>query len=120
MTCFGELAYFAHIDGQMQAVIISHLKTLLPNQQGILEPKHNLPLLTQPEICITPGIAFTASGHRLGWGEGHYDRYFTAHPTTLKIALAYDFQVLPKLPISKHDKMVDLIITEKRIIQCSR
>ena len=35
----------------------------------------------------------------------------------LKIGLGFSYQELKKIPINKYDKKLDLIVTEKKIIQ---
>jgi len=37
---------------------------------------------------------------------------------SLKIGLAYEFQIFDSLPTEKHDITMDMIITEKRVITC--
>ncbi len=69
------------------------------------------------DLIIVPGVAFDLHGDRLGYGIGYYDRLLkktTAH----KIALAFDFQVVPALPREEHDVRVDKIITESGVIEC--
>lgn len=69
------------------------------------------------DIALIPGVAFDEKGGRLGMGDGFYDRLIPKLPvTTRKVALAFDDQVLPQVPVESHDKQVDIIITEKRII----
>ena len=69
------------------------------------------------DIAIIPGIAFDEKGGRLGTGNGYYDRLIPKLPiTTRKVALAFDQQIIPQVPTESHDKPVDIIITEKRII----
>ena len=69
------------------------------------------------DIAIIPGIAFDEKGGRIGVGDGYYDRLIPNLPiTTRKVALAFDSQVIPQVPVESHDKFVDIIITEKRII----
>ncbi len=69
------------------------------------------------DIAIIPGVAFDEKGGRVGPGDGFYDRLIPHLPiTTRKVALALDNQVLAQVPIESHDKQVDIIITEKRII----
>ena len=56
-------------------------------------------------------------GGRIGSGDGYYDRLIPKLPiTTRKVSLALDGQILPQVPLETHDKYVDIIITEKRII----
>jgi 5-formyltetrahydrofolate cyclo-ligase len=69
------------------------------------------------DIALIPGVAFDEKGGRIGMGDGFYDRLIPKLPvTTRKVALAFEDQVLPLVPIEAHDRSVDIIITEKRII----
>jgi 5-formyltetrahydrofolate cyclo-ligase len=36
--------------------------------------------------------------------------------TTRKVALAFEAQIIPQVPIESHDKHVDIIVTENRVI----
>jgi 5-formyltetrahydrofolate cyclo-ligase len=56
-------------------------------------------------------------GGRIGSGEGYYDRLIPELSiTTRKVALAFEEQIIPQIPIESHDKHIDIIITDKRII----
>lgn len=69
------------------------------------------------DIAIIPGLAFDEKGGRIGIGEGYYDRLIPKLPTTTrKVVLAFEEQVIPLVPMEAHDKYVDIIITDKRII----
>jgi 5-formyltetrahydrofolate cyclo-ligase len=69
------------------------------------------------DIAIVPGIAFDEKGGRVGTGEGYYDRLIPRLPvTTRKVALSLEAQILPQVPMESHDKHVDIIITENRVI----
>lgn len=69
------------------------------------------------DIAIIPAVALDEKGGRLGTGEGYYDRLIPKLPaTTRKVALAFEEQIVPQIPMESHDKHVDIIITEKRII----
>jgi 5-formyltetrahydrofolate cyclo-ligase len=69
------------------------------------------------DIAIIPGIVFDEKGGRIGSGEGYYDRFMPKlSVTTRKVALAFESQILPQVPIESHDKHVDIIISEKRVI----
>ncbi|MDQ1330190.1 MAG: 5-formyltetrahydrofolate cyclo-ligase [Thermodesulfobacteriota bacterium] len=69
------------------------------------------------EIAIIPGVAFDEKGGRIGSGDGAYDRLIPKlPPTTRKVALAYESQIVQYIPMESHDKYVDIIITENRII----
>jgi 5-formyltetrahydrofolate cyclo-ligase len=95
-------------------------KDLKPGQNGILQPdpgKCRTVPIDCIDIAIIPGIAFDEKGGRIGSGDGYYDRLIPHLPvTTRKVALALDYQIIPQVPIESHDKHVDIIITDKRII----
>jgi 5-formyltetrahydrofolate cyclo-ligase len=69
------------------------------------------------DIAIIPGVAFDTKGGRIGTGKGHYDRLIPKLPiTTRKVALAMECQFFTQIPMESHDKHVDIIITEDRVI----
>jgi 5-formyltetrahydrofolate cyclo-ligase len=71
------------------------------------------------DIIILPGIAFDMGGNRIGRGKGCYDRFLDGLDAP-KVALAYEFQVVDRVPHSDNDIAIDFIITEERIIKCVR
>lgn len=87
---------------------------------GIMEPKEPFIRPINPkdiDIILIPGLAFDKDRNRLGHGKGYYDRFLNrVRSDSLKIALAFDFQVLDSIPIENWDIPMDLIITEKGII----
>lgn len=69
------------------------------------------------DIAIIPAIALDEKGGRIGSGEGYYDRLIpNLAITTRKVALALEAQIVQQVPIESHDKHVDIIITEDRVI----
>ncbi len=73
------------------------------------------------DIVIVPGSVFDERGGRLGYGGGYYDRFMAKEaPGAKRIGLALDLQVVKRLVLQPHDELLDLIITEKRIIQGGR
>lgn len=69
------------------------------------------------DIAIIPGVAFDEKGGRLGIGAGRYDRIIPKLPVTArKVAFAFEDQITQMVPMESHDKFVDIIITEERII----
>ncbi|MBC2713835.1 MAG: 5-formyltetrahydrofolate cyclo-ligase [Desulfobacteraceae bacterium] len=95
-------------------------KDLKPGPNNILEPDPNrckpVPI-DDVDIAIIPGIAFDEKGGRLGIGNGRYDRIISKLPVTArKVACATEDQMTQLIPMESHDKYVDIIITDKRII----
>lgn len=107
--------------GQLQHYFIAGFSELQTGAFGILEPPSDPNRLAAPsqfDLVLVPGLAFDRAGSRLGMGKGHYDRFLAAVRTP-KIALAYDFQLVEKLPVEAHDQCVNIIVTEKEVILCS-
>jgi 5-formyltetrahydrofolate cyclo-ligase len=78
-------------------------------------------LITPKEIdlLIVPGICFDRRGHRIGYGGGYFDRYLHKY-ANVTIALAFSFQIVEEVPIESHDIPVDIIITEKELVECRK
>ncbi len=74
--------------------------------------------IVTPKVVLIPGLGFTEKGARLGRGKGFYDRYLYKY-NGIKIGLGFELQMEKKLPTDKYDQLMDFIVTEKRIIQCS-
>ena len=88
------------------------------NKYGIAEPISVKKIY--PDIIFVPLVAYDNDLNRLGYGGGFYDRYLekiAKIKKILKIGLGFSYQKLKKIPINKYDKKLDLIITEKKIIQ---
>jgi 5-formyltetrahydrofolate cyclo-ligase len=71
------------------------------------------------DVVIAPGLAFDAKGYRLGYGGGHYDRYLPRlRPESLRLGIAFHFQVVPSVPHGPDDQTLDLVVTERETIDC--
>jgi 5-formyltetrahydrofolate cyclo-ligase len=67
------------------------------------------------EVFVVPGLAFDVSGNRLGMGGGYFDRLLSlSSPFATLIGLAYDFQVIDRLPVGNHDVPVHQVISSKK------
>lgn len=103
--------------GDLSWSLLKDMNQLIRSRFGIFEPSANSRQIMHPPIdapCLIPGIAFTAEGRRLGYGGGYYDRFLAAHKG-LKIALAYEAQIVPTIPYEAHDVLMDFIVTEKQV-----
>ena len=93
---------------------------LITGPRGILEPDINRCKIVPVDcidLAIIPGVAFDEKGGRIGSGEGYYDRFIPKLSiTTRKVALALECQIIQQVPVESHDKHVDIIITEERVI----
>lgn len=69
-----------------------------------------------PEILLVPLSAFDATGNRIGYGAGHYDRAIARllqkgmEPRL--IGIAFDCQEVAEVPAEPHDVRLQAILTE--------
>jgi 5-formyltetrahydrofolate cyclo-ligase len=84
---------------------------------GILEPSPAAAEII-PDIMLVPLAAFDLSGHRIGYGAGHYDRTLaqlrkSRHITA--IGLAFAAQQVEAVPALQHDAPLDYVLTEAQV-----
>jgi len=109
-TEHGGLSYFR----------VMHLEELLHTEEGFHEPtskQSRLRDLGNLDVLIVPGVAFDLNGKRMGLGQGFYTNCL-ADFRGMRVALAYEFQVVPTLPSAIRERTIDWIVTEKRVIRC--
>ncbi len=103
------------------SVIISFDNLIAAGKFKIPEPIESMKIAYKNiGMVLVPGIAFDEHGHRIGYGLGYYDKFLRNVPKAVKIGLAFDFQIVDKAPIEPHDVPVDIIVTEKRLIECKK
>ncbi len=69
------------------------------------------------EMAIVPGIVFDKEGRRVGFGYGYYDRFLKSLRKEVPlVGLAYEIQIVEKLPFKKCDIGMNLILTEKKVM----
>ncbi len=112
----GGIVCYPRVGGD--ACLSFHESTALrPGPLGIPEPAEDAPQvpIESLDLVVVPGVAFDAAGRRLGQGKGYYDRSLPqARGTT--VGLAYDFQVVPEVPHAATDFVLDLVVTDRRVI----
>ncbi len=95
-------------------------KDLIMGHYNIPEPGPAALRPVEPEeidLLIVPGVAFDLSGNRLGYGGGYYDRFFERlRPAVPLVALAFELQIVDRVPVEPWDRRMDWIVTEKRAI----
>ncbi|HDI59105.1 MAG TPA: 5-formyltetrahydrofolate cyclo-ligase [Desulfobacteraceae bacterium] len=69
------------------------------------------------DIAILPAIGLDEKGGRLGGGLEVYDLLMPRlAPTTRKVALGFEEQIVPQIHMESQDRFVDIIITNQRTI----
>ena len=120
----GKKVFLPAVDGNDLLIGEFSVTNTHLGKYGILEPD-----ITQQQsfpaelidVFIVPGVAFDRRGGRIGYGKGYYDRLLcNAKKDSLKIALAYDMQIVEDTFSEDCDIAMDKIITEKEIIEVAK
>ena len=85
----------------------------IKNALNILEPENPIKI-KEVDVFLVPGVAFTASGKRLGRGGGYYDKLLSKYPDTLKIGITFNERILQDLPTESHDISMDYVFTNDK------
>lgn len=81
---------------------------------GIYEPPPTLPQVF-PDTLLVPLLAYDKEGHRLGYGQGHYDRYLHKHKA-ITIGVGFKGQEVERVPRQSHDFALEYILTDGGIM----
>jgi len=69
------------------------------------------------DLVLTPGLAFTSSGSRLGRSKGYYDKFFESYqskfPLPYLLGLALQPSMIEDIPVTETDVKLDEIISPK-------
>ena len=75
--------------------------------------------LRDVDVIVVPALAADAMGHRLGRGAGYYDRALaTVGESTPRVAVIFDDELLPRVPVEPHDAPVHIVVTPVRTVSC--
>ncbi len=88
-------------------------KPFIKNALNILEPENPIKI-KEVDVFLVPGVAFTASGKRLGRGGGYYDKLLSKYPDTLKIGITFNERIMQDLPTESHDISMDYVFTNDK------
>jgi 5-formyltetrahydrofolate cyclo-ligase len=80
---------------------------------GVEEPTGTPVPLGQIALLVLPAIAVDAAGRRLGRGKGHYDATLASFRGA-SVALVFDSQLVPEVPVGEHDRHVGAVCTDLR------
>lgn len=96
---------------------------LMPAGFGTLGPGPDAPEV-MPDVVLLPLAAFDRTGHRIGYGKGHYDRAIAwlaaSARRPLLIGLAFSSQEVESVPAEPHDVALDAIVTEAHAFRIDR
>ena len=111
--------------GELELFRLASMDELELGMYRILEPRPELRLLPEKQIApheldviLVPGVAFDRQGGRTGHGKGYYDKLLQhARPDAPLIALAFECQLFPEIPMQDHDIYMDKVVTETAVYE---
>ena len=111
------------VDGELELFHLESMDELSVGMYKILEPRAELRDVAakrmQPQdldLIMVPGVAFDKNGGRTGHGKGYYDKLLQhARPNCPLVALAFECQMFPEIPVQHHDIYMDKVVTENAV-----
>ncbi len=89
---------------------------LIVNEMGFLIPRKIEEPGGDPDVIIIPGRFFDTKGNRIGRGKGLYDNFLKKHLTATFVGISLNESLVELLPNNGDDIKMDIIITEKEIL----
>lgn len=89
---------------------------------GISEPSADAPVVALDafDLVVVSALGVDPEGFRLGFGRGHYDHTLPLATRAVRVAVAFDFQLIAEVPAEEHDVRVDFVVTDTRCISIPR
>lgn len=114
----GRTVLLPYVDGTtLRATPVASLEEVAPGYRGIREPIHRAPVEPAGAILV-PGVAFDASGNRLGYGGGFYDSFLAASANARpRIGVCFDCQLVDGVPTGPADQPVEAVVTEAGVVR---
>ena len=111
------------LGSRLELFRLDNMEELGPGTLGILEPTAALRggpgrriAPEELDLIVVPGLAFDRQCGRIGYGKGYYDRLLRqVRPETAVLAVAFECQVFPEVPMLPYDVRVDGVITESAV-----
>jgi len=116
------------VQGKLELFHLESMEELAPGHFGIKEPRPELRPAPGKRVdprelglVMVPGLAFDRRGGRIGYGKGYYDRLLRrARPSARRVAVAFECQLFPEVPMLEYDVFMDKVITEDAVYEGRR
>lgn len=101
---------------------VSSINDFVEGAYGIMEPQNDLEKVAIKDIDLfaVPGVAFSETGERIGYGGGYYDCTLSCHrKDAVSVGIAFDIQLVRSGFSEDQDISVDILITENNTYFCN-
>lgn len=97
----------------MDFCLYSSNSKLILNKFGIEEPEagKKVDFLTEDDLILVPGLAFSFDGNRLGFGGGFYDRYLSTH-LGYRLGVCFQRFFYDDIPSNEYDRSMNGLCSE--------
>lgn len=123
----GKKLYFPKVSGEtMEFYQIDRMEQLCAGVFHVMEPDiEHLDLKKYERMqdtvpILVPGVAFSGSGGRIGYGKGYYDRYLAEHQELMPFGIAYACQLVDEIEAEPQDVAMHAVVTEEEIVWMQR
>ena len=91
-------------------VVVDGDAPMVASKFGVQEPTGPAIDVGEIDLVIVPGLAFTPTGDRLGYGQGYYDRLLptVSAPT---VGVCFEDQLVDEMPVTPNDVRVDAVVS---------
>jgi 5-formyltetrahydrofolate cyclo-ligase len=101
-------------EGRMEFRGFRDWSELRPGPLGILQPVSGTPVSpSELDLVLVPGVGFDLRGNRLGYGKGYFDGFLAGY-AGWSLGLAFEMQIVERVPVGAHDRAVRQVLTELR------
>ncbi len=115
----GLHVYFPRVEQGISLYEVNGPEDLQRGSWSIPEPGIECTELAADEaldLLVIPGIVFTKTCCRVGYGRGFYDKYIASFEKPITaVGLAYDFQIVDDVTLDTWDQPITAVLTEKNI-----
>lgn len=111
--------FYPAIDAETRAMTFRDGEDLEERGFGFREPPPSAAVASALDVIIVPGLMFDATGHRIGYGAGYYDRTIPRFvPPALTVGVCFHFQLGAEVPALEHDVRVHMVVTDETTLDC--
>jgi 5-formyltetrahydrofolate cyclo-ligase len=101
----------------LEEMVVGKWKILEPPKEHWGNPEKEVEA-EDLDLILVPGVGFDRQGHRMGNGQGYYDRLLEKVRSDCKlIALCYESQLFDDIPVAPHDVLMDKVVTEAAVYE---